>query len=487
MNRLILFLIAFSCIIGLSAQESQYEAMKRELNENSLPLVNLIVDKDRINKNEYVTGEIEIADYLRRTDSSLESVKFHCKYKIHGASSTKYQKKSYAVKLLDESGENLDTNLFGIREENSWILDAMAIDRIRMRNRVCFDVWNEVSKTPYQTDFGNRNGTKGEFVEVFINGEYHGLYCMTDKIDRKLLQLKKIKVEDEDITVRGLLYKGISWESGSKLISYKKANTDTDIWNAWELQYPDDYPSEKTWQPLMDLIDFCSESTSDEVFNQKYQEYFYSDNLAEYIVFTMVLNVCDNGYKNTFLSTTNITQGHRYLVSPWDMDMSLGGNWNGDYYDELNDMERYNYVAPFNRLLADNVDGFNNLVLEKWKEYYATVLSVKSICDKLKAYANKFETSGAWQREVKKWDKNPVPLKSSLSDELEYVQNWYVRNYTYLCQQFGTSIPVPIDNVIAEGIPFHIYTPNGKAVNSLQKGMNFIRYSDGSAKKYFVK
>lgn len=88
MDRLILFLMAFSCIIGLSAQESQYEAMKRELNENSLPLVNLIVDKDRINKNEYVTGEIEIADYLRRTDSSLESVKFHCKYKIHGTSST---------------------------------------------------------------------------------------------------------------------------------------------------------------------------------------------------------------------------------------------------------------------------------------------------------------------------------------------------------------------------------------------------------------
>lgn len=487
MNRFSLFLIAFSCIMGLSAQESQYEAMKRELNENSLPLVNLVVDKDCINKNEYVLGEIEIADYLRRTDSSLESVKFHCKYKIRGASSTKYQKKSYAVKLLDESGENLDKNLFGIREENSWILDAMANDRIRMRNRVCFDVWNEVSKTPYQTDFENRNGTKGEFVEVFINGDYHGLYCMTDKIDRKLLNLKKTKVEDEDITVRGLLYKGISWGSGSKLLSYEKANTNNDTWNAWELQYPDDYPSKKTWQPLMDLIDFCSESTSDEVFNQKYIEYFYPDNLAEYVIFTMALNVGDNAYKNTFLSTANITKGHRYLVSPWDMDMSLGGYWNGEYYDVLTNMNRYNGVAPFNRLLVYNVDGFNNLVWDKWKEYYTTVLSVKSICDKLNDYANKFETSGAWKREVEKWDKNPVPLKESLSDELEYVQEWYVRNYTYLCQQFGTSVPNQIDNMIAEDTQFHIYTLDGKTVNSLPRGMNFIRYSDGSVKKFFVK
>ena len=31
------------------------------------------------------------------------------------------------------------------------------------------------------------------------------------------------------------------------------------------------------------------------------------------------------------LSTANITKGHRYLVSPWDMDTSLGGCWNGEY------------------------------------------------------------------------------------------------------------------------------------------------------------
>ena len=31
------------------------------------------------------------------------------------------------------------------------------------------------------------------------------------------------------------------------------------------------------------------------------------------------------------LSTANITKGHRYLVSPWDMDTSLGGYWNGKY------------------------------------------------------------------------------------------------------------------------------------------------------------
>ena len=60
--------------------------------------------------------------------------------------------------------------------------------------------------TPYDTKYDNRNGSEGVFVEVFINGEYHGLYCMTDKINRKLLGLKKAKTNDDgQIEIRGLL------------------------------------------------------------------------------------------------------------------------------------------------------------------------------------------------------------------------------------------------------------------------------------------
>lgn len=98
-----------------------------------------------------------------------------------------YDKKSLAVRLVDGRGDDLDANVLGIREENSWILDAMAIDRIRMRNRICFDIWNSMSSTPYDTGYDNRNGTDGVFVELFLNGEYWGLYCLSDKVDRKLL------------------------------------------------------------------------------------------------------------------------------------------------------------------------------------------------------------------------------------------------------------------------------------------------------------
>ncbi|MBP5337772.1 MAG: hypothetical protein J6Z14_00495 [Prevotella sp.] len=38
-----------------------------------------------------------------------------------------------------------------------------------------------------------------------------------------------------------------------------------------------------------------------------------------------------------------------------------------------------------------------------------------------------FLSSGVWQREREKWDGNPVPLKESPMEELEYVKQWYQR------------------------------------------------------------
>ena len=479
----ICFLLLTTIFFGLlHAQENQYEQMKSQLNDNSLPLVNLTVDISSVNRSNYVQGEIEITDYLRRTDPATETVHYQCKLRYRGASSSGYNKKSFAVKLYDEAGEDLDANVFGIREENSWILDAMAIDRTRMRNRVCFDVWNDMSQTPYETNFDNRNGTKGVFVEVFLNGEYHGLYCMTDKIDRKLLGLKKAKVGDDgDVTVKGLLYKGISWGSGYNLLSYdSNANVDQDTWNSWELQYPDDYPSIDTWQPLMNLIDFCSDETTDEEFEALFNDYFYTDNFADYVVFTLALNVGDNIYKNTFLSVVDITKGHRYMISPWDMDMSLGGNWDGTYNERLSSINQYNGRAPFNRLIKKNMDGFVSKLTDIWTEYYTTMFAPENIGQRLDNYANMFEASGAWERELGKWNENPVPLKTNIAEEMNYVKGWYVRNYESLCNQFGTP---PVTNAIAnirEPVFLdNIYTLDGRKINAtdtrqLTKGIYIV-------------
>lgn len=192
MKKTLILLLAFvSSHLAISAQVATFEEMKAQLSDKSLPIINITVEIDKVSKPEYTNADIEIADPERRTDPENVCTRYQCKVKYRGSSSMQYEKKSFNVKLLNDKGKSLDANLFGIRKDDAWILDAMAMDRLRMRNRVNFDIWNEMSATPYSTDYERRNGTKGLFVELFINGKYHGLYCFSDKVNRKLLKIKK--------------------------------------------------------------------------------------------------------------------------------------------------------------------------------------------------------------------------------------------------------------------------------------------------------
>ena len=79
-------------------------------------------------------------------------------------------------------------NLLGLRADCSkWILDAVAGDRSRMRNRVAMDVFTSYARLPYETDNAGRYSSLGRYVEVWANGEYQGLFCLTDRINRELL------------------------------------------------------------------------------------------------------------------------------------------------------------------------------------------------------------------------------------------------------------------------------------------------------------
>ena len=443
MKKTILLFIIFSFSLVTSAlAKSQWETAISEYNEYSLPLVNVEVDVSGLKKESYIPGHITIVDAEMRTEGRLMA-SFDCKLRYRGASSLKYEKKSFAIKLLDSDGENLDANVFGIRKENDWILDAMAIDRIRMRNRVCFDIWNEISKTPYKTYFDNRNGTLGQFVEVYLNGEYHGLYCMTDKIDRKLLGLKKAKEQsDGSVYVRGVLYKGEAWTDATGMSGYDTSESfDEESWNGWELQYPDDYPCYDAWKPLMNLIDLCN--TRNAFFKLHYRQHFYYDNLVDYALFIMGLNIIDNNVKNTHFSCPDINVNETFLITPWDLDCSLGGLYEGSHYEEYTKITELTSNYLYYQLYVYNVDNFRGSMKERWQELLSGIMSPDNFNARLDAYAKRFKESGAWQREYDKWNNNPVPL--DLDTELEYVKNWYVKNIAAMNKTLG---------VIADDIPY---------------------------------
>ena len=429
------------------------------MNSMSLPQVNVVFNLDSLSHKYFTTGAIVIAEHKR---SEIVTSQYNCLVRHRGKTARQLPKISLSIKFVDSEGEKLDVNVLGLRTDNTWILDAMGIDKMRMRNRVCFDIWNEYSHTMWDTNFGNRNGTVGTMVEMYINGEYSGIYHLSDKVNRQLLNLRKAKENNlGTVTVKGVLYKGAHKGVSNNLLDYLAGRTDLTSWNTFELQYPDDYPCPASWQPLMDLIDFNGKSDST-YFKAHYNEWYYVDNLVDYFILLLAFNLDDMPYNNSFLSTPDINFGHRFMITPWDLDACLGRGCDGTPRHVYSSLSQLRSFAPYNRLVRYNIDGFKQRVAQRWEELSSTVLSPENVESHITAIAQRYIESGAWQREYNRW-KNAsdtrVIIGENLNEEVEYVMQWYRGNHARLTEQFlqWHSDYSDDTNAVTAAIIAHIY------------------------------
>ena len=437
MTKRIIHIIVL-CLLTSLAWSQDFNEMVTGMSELSLPLVNVEVELDSVSFRYFVPGRFTLYEYK---DGAVTPSTYNCLVRQRGKTALFLPKWSFAIKLVDDEGEKLDANLLGLRTDNTWILDAMGIDHLRMRNRVCFDIWNEYSHTMWDTKFGNRNGTVGTMVEVFINGNYAGIYHLSDKVNRQLLNLRKARVEDDGrVTIKGLLYKGKGSGVSNALLDYEEDRTDTIKWNTFELQYPDDYPSQKTWQPLMNLIDFNSK-TDLKYFSAHHNEWYYTDNLVDYFLLLVVFGIDDMPYKNTFLSTPDINFEHRFMITPWDLDACLGRNANGNAQHFMPLLSRLNAYGPFNRFIFYNIDHFKNRVATRWDELKDSTFAPANLERHIMAIAQRYVESGAWQREYELWKDIPeeeddrVVIPENIQEEVNFVMSWYNMNYSQLSYQ----------------------------------------------------
>ena len=184
---------------------------------------------------------------------------------------------------------------------------------------------------------------------------------------------------------------------------------------------------------------------------------------------SFAINIIDNNVKNTHFSCPDINVNETYLITPWDLDCSLGGLYEGSHYEEYTKISELTSNYIYYQLYVYNVDNFRESMKERWQELSLGIMSPNSFNSRLDAYAKRFKESGAWQREYDKWNNNPVPL--DLDEELEYVKKWYVNNIAALNKVLV---------VIADDIPYvfqdtdsyniRMYNIDGKRIMSNPTG-----------------
>ena len=414
-----------------------------------LPLVQMFYDGGI--GSAYVLGRLVVTE----PDKSGPQEVLLSSFKTRGAYSGGLAKHAYAFKLKDMYGEEaIDRSFFGLRSDNNWILDAMYIDPGRMRNRVSTDLWNAFSTKPYYYADEPKmvNGTRGNYIEVFCNDSYNGLYCMTEKIDRKQLNLKKLKYSADStvVTQRGALYKADDWTrevllggalngSTAKYTYVPAYDNKSDTWQSYEVKHPDLDDNEPiSWKPLYDLVYFTSSLTNDTKFIADVSKNFDLPNFLDYYLFIELLLTADNQAKNTYLSVYDQSVSPMFSITPWDLDASWGRRWNGSSnvtgpnqnFDNFCINFEHGQSNLFLRLRSLNYDGYLTKLKNRYKGLRGTYFSHNHIMSRFERYVDISYLSGAAGREESKWG------IAKIRNELDFLSTWITARLAYLDNQY---------------------------------------------------
>lgn len=438
-----------------------------------LPIVEL--NCSSVNSKAYTTGSLRVTDPASLGYDSLMIAAF----KYRGASSSNYPKRSYAIKLRDENGNSVDRKLLGYRSDNNWILDAMYIDLACMRNRVATDLWNAFECKPYYADREKkvRTGTRGKFVEVILNGQWWGLYCMTEKMDRKQLKLKKFVPAAQSTTgeneVHGVLYKSNQWtyevfmghesndDNDNKQVIYphKKVSDYKNIlgqetWCEYEFKYPDYEDEAVEWRPLHDAANMVATSFILNIDSVKSR--FDYPMLRDYYLFIDLLLATDNHGKNLFWYAydTQGPEGDKLSLAPWDLDGTFGQDWDGvitNTKDVTLDFDTYIKNYEHGQFAIFDLIKSRSEWQQDLKDRYAElrikgVISGDSIANRFANYASLFEASLADQREQNMWSKTYHSRHKDIQGGATYAESWIRRRVNWLDQKYGFDAAVTAIN-----------------------------------------
>lgn len=405
----------------------------------SLPIIHI--------QSENISTEFSNGHFLFYDPTDSVPLAFDIDVRWRGATTLARPKKSYAVKLKDAKGEKLNHSFLGLRSDNSWILDAMSIDKARMRNRISTDLWNDFSTASYIRAFepSALNGTRGQFVEVFYNHRYQGVYCMTEKIDRKQLQLRKFM----NGQMRGVLYKTNKWNT---LVATSPVPTNAQsIWNGIEISYPNLEDGEPVdWSPLLQIMDFLTNSSASELrreLPQRIDLYVWRD----YFLFIELLLAEDNDCKNQcvyFYDATNSSS--LFGIAPWDLDHSWGRDYQGNALEANKNFLLYNRVHTCLRTYY----GSYNYVKERYQELRMNELRTDSLKARFHRVFQLYRENQVDEREELRWN-GQDDIVLDFDAEEEYIQQWIDQRLAYLDAKYDFDEELGIRQTMASTSPYY--------------------------------
>lgn len=351
---------------------------------SDLPSINISCNED-INNDDYVDCIFE-----------LDSNRIKASIKHRGHTVAKYPKKGYRLQLSEQ------ISLLGMRKDDDWILFALYNDHQRMQTKLSLELWRRIDSLDPTAIL-----PESEYVKLFLNGEFQGLYLLAEKNDRKLYHL-----DDAQNNIHSsLIFQAKTW---STLNVYEN--------EAWEQDWPNEddnlFIMDKV---LTDLITFIN-STSNEIFfdpvNGIYSK-FDKLNLIDFYIFNFFIDHRDFWSKNYFI--VRQTYPNKFFFIPWDFDSSIGsryGLFNPHDNQETVIRERNEL---YNRLLGN--EEFKKDCMERWLQLRVKLWSEEYLLNLIQDFYD--EIKEILPLELEMWERETMKRKNlEIDDYISNLLNW---------------------------------------------------------------
>ena len=361
---------------------------------SDLPEIKILCEEE-LDTDKMVDCTIELE--CKDKSKCVEPIKAKIKVRGGGAGVSSYPKKGYRLKLSQ------DISLLGMRKEDDWNLYALYLDFPRMRIKFASDLWGSLKPTN-PTAFS----VDSKFVSVYVNGEFQGLYLLSQRYNRKFFGL-----EDAQNNVNSSL---IFQAKGGCSFAYQNQGR-------WQQDWPNEYEDYYIIdQVLYEITDLIINTPNDLFFDSEQGIFskFSKINLIDFLIFNFFIDHKDFWNKNYYIVRNSYPS--QFFLIPCDYDGCLGQyGWNS--YDAEANTEQF--IRTHNTLFArlvDNAD-FMQECKNRWFELREVLWTEEFLFDKIDDIYN--EIKDAIELDQLMWfDSVRYYLNKEIEEDIEkYFEN----------------------------------------------------------------
>ncbi len=398
----------------------------------------MIGTQDRFGEDIYSTaenGEAMVKVSVSVFDNEIENnhltdtpaFKTDSMIRLRGHMSRAFEKAPYLLKFIDEKGLDKDIRVMGMDAHSEWVLHGPYLDKSLIRNYMFYNLSGEMME--YAPNV--------RFCELFLDGDYRGIYLMTESIANGDNCRLNLTVTEKGQSVTGYLYR-------LDRVSELDLNTTREIYPLSEqngqsnsdivIRYPgkNALTSKIAKQIELDISKFEKALFSYDYDSDEfgYRAYVDFDNAVNYFIVNELVTNTDAGLFSTYIYKK---PNEKYRFCVWDFNNACDNMPDIDY--GVHDFHMQNRVY-FRSFCMD--EDFTNAVINKYKSLRKTILSDEYLygyIDDTIAYLGKAvdRNSARWDSYIKSDPLKPIERNVHSNQEaVDDLKEWLSQRIEWL-------------------------------------------------------